>query len=329
MGDKGATLALLLILCSVFVILPNVATVEAGGTVYIREDGSVEGTDKIQHEGDRYTFTEDIYGPLVVERDNVVVDGAGYSIKGQRANQVQSPEGIGILVESRNNVAISNVIVQHFMYGICINSSSYTSITNSKITGNSRGIFIEKSLDSIIRESQITNNLDIGVYAFESSSTNIQTSIIENNINEGICLFLSSGDVGDAILYCAIRDNGVGIRSMNSSAWHFVSQSNITSNSVGICLETSSAVIEYNNVANNGVGVQTAGSDNEITHNNFVNNTRQVYDVAWDNPELSPSVNSWDSGEDGATQVTTGATTTETEKHRTLFTKTTKTTFQL
>lgn len=298
MGDKRAVMALLLILCSVFVTLPNIGVVEASGTVYIRFDGSVEGTDKIQCDGNVYTLTDDIYGSLVVEMDAVVVDGAGYSIEGPYVSQAQLPEGIGILVESRNNVTVSDVTVQHFMYGICINSSSNTRIAKSRITGNSKGIFIEQSSDSIIRESHITNNLVVGVYVFESSSTNIQTSIIENNINDGICLTLSSGDSIGAIGYCAIRDNGVGIQVMNCSIPHIICQSNITNNSVGICLETSSASVEFNNIANNGVGVQIAGSDNDITHNNFVSNARQVHDVAWDDPDLSPSVNRWDSGEE-------------------------------
>jgi len=56
-GDKGATLVLLLILCSVLVALPNIGVVKASGTIYIRADGSVEGTDKIQQDGNLYTFT--------------------------------------------------------------------------------------------------------------------------------------------------------------------------------------------------------------------------------------------------------------------------------
>ncbi|MCK4333140.1 MAG: hypothetical protein KAV40_06125, partial [Thermoplasmatales archaeon] len=79
-GTRLTTLVLLLILCSVLVFLPNIGVVEASGTVYIRADGSVEGTDKIQRDGNVYTFTDDIYESLVVERDDVVVDGAGYSI---------------------------------------------------------------------------------------------------------------------------------------------------------------------------------------------------------------------------------------------------------
>jgi parallel beta-helix repeat protein len=297
-GDKGATLALLLILCSVLFALPNMVMVKASGTIYIRADGTVEGTDTIERDGNVYTFTDNIYEPLIVERDNVVVDGAGYSIEGPHTSLAQSPEGIGILVESRSDVTISNMAIQHFLYGICINNSSNNCITKSNITNNSKGIIIEHSSDIIIRESQITNNLDVGIYVFESSDTHIDENIIENNVNDGISLILSSGDL-NPIDYCDIRDNGVGIRIMNSSVWHIVTQSNITNNSVGVHLKASSVVIQFNNIANNEIGIQIAGSDNEIDHNNFIDNTKQVYDIAWDSPEMSPSANTWYSGDTG------------------------------
>jgi parallel beta-helix repeat protein len=295
-GDKGATLALLLILYSVLFTLPNMVMVKASGTIYIRADGTVEGTDTIQRDGNVYTFTDNIYEPLVVERDNIVVDGAGYSIEGPHTNLVQSPEGIGILVESRSDVTIGNMAIQHFLYGICINSSFTIRITNGKITDNGKAIYIENTSDSIIRESQITNNIDVGIYVFESSDTNIINNIIENNINDGISLILSSDNT---VVSCNIRDNGVGIRIMDSSITPLITWNNITSNGIGIHLEASSAHIQYNNIATNGVGIQLAGSDNIIDRNNFINNTKQVYDVTWDNPEMPPSVNTWYSGDAG------------------------------
>ena len=295
-GDKGETLVLLLILCSVLATLPNIGMVEASGTIYIRADGSVEGTDKIQRDGNVYTFTDNLYDSLVVERDNIVVDGAGYSIEGSYTGLAQSPEGIGILVESRSNVTISDVAIQYFRYGICINSSSKNRITKCNITNNKQGIIIEHSSDNMIRESQITNNFDVGIYVFESPDTNIMDNIVADNANDGICLFLSEDN---HVSYCQIRANGVGMRIMNSSIRPLVFSCNITNNQVGIHLEASSVSIQFNNLANNGVGIQLAGSDNRIDRNNFIDNTKQVYDIAWDSLGLSPSVNTWYSGDAG------------------------------
>jgi len=305
-GDKGATLVLLLVLSSIVVALPKIEIVEASGTIYILSDGNVEGTDKILRDGTVYTFTDNIFDSLVVERDNIVVDGAGYSIEGPHTGQAQSSEGIGILVDSRSNVTISNVAIQHFLYGICINRSSNNRITNSNIASNNIGIMVEHSSENRIHENQISNNIDVGIYVFESSDTSFSENIIVDNANDGISLFFTSITLNEIALSninnCSIRDNGVGIRiinSLNTSITPLFIDCNITNNQVGIHLEASSVSIQFNNLANNGVGIQLAGSDNCISRNNFINNTKQVYDIAWDSLGLSPSVNTWYSGDAG------------------------------
>ena len=306
MKKKWASIILLLVLSSLAVTLPNVGIVKAESTIYIRADGSVEGTDKIQRTGNIYSFTDNIDGSIVVERDNIVVDGAGYSIEGPHNGIAQSSEGIGILVEGRSKVTISNVAIQNFLYGVYINGSSNNLITKSNITNNNNGIIIEHSSLCIIRESQITNNIDVGIYVLESPDTHIQYSVIADNVNDGINVFFASTKLEDHehsdIGYCEIRDNKVGIRIMNSLNPSFrphISDNNITNNIIGVQLEASSASISFNNILNNNVGIQLAGSDNHIDHNNFINNTKQVYDIAWDNPEMTPSVNTWYEGDTG------------------------------
>jgi hypothetical protein len=50
----------------------------------IRSDGSVDPpTAPIQRNGEIYTLTDDITGyTIAIERDNVVVDGCGYTLQG-------------------------------------------------------------------------------------------------------------------------------------------------------------------------------------------------------------------------------------------------------
>jgi len=66
---------MLLILSVVFASFPQIGVVKAKGTIYIRADGTVEGTDKIQQEGNAYTFTGDIFDSIVVEKDGIIIDG--------------------------------------------------------------------------------------------------------------------------------------------------------------------------------------------------------------------------------------------------------------
>jgi hypothetical protein len=70
------TALILLLICFAVVSISKIEIVKAESTNYIRADGTVEGTDKILRDGNLYTFTGNIYGPIVVEKDDVVIDGA-------------------------------------------------------------------------------------------------------------------------------------------------------------------------------------------------------------------------------------------------------------
>ena len=60
MGERRAVLIVVLVLCFAVVSIPQIVVVKAQGTIYIRADGSVEGTDKIQRNGNEYTFIDNI-----------------------------------------------------------------------------------------------------------------------------------------------------------------------------------------------------------------------------------------------------------------------------
>jgi hypothetical protein len=63
----------------------DLAGAQTNSTITIKPDGSVEGTDQIQREGNVYTFTGDISGILKIEKDGITIDGAGYAIGGNDA----------------------------------------------------------------------------------------------------------------------------------------------------------------------------------------------------------------------------------------------------
>ena len=134
-GDRRATVLLLLILCFVIVAFPNVEIVKAEGTIYIRADGSVEGTTKIQVEGNQYTLTGNItvddllVDGLYVEKDNIIIDGSGYTLEG-------NGEGVGIHLYQRSGVAIKNFNITNWYCGLS-NPHSNCTIEGNWITGSS------------------------------------------------------------------------------------------------------------------------------------------------------------------------------------------------
>ena len=125
MGEQKTALILLLVLCFAIVSISEIGMAQAEVTVYIRADGSVEGTDKIQRTGNIYSFTDNIDGIIVVERDNIVVDGAGYTLHGVFT---------GIRLEGRTNVTIKNVHVINGLPCIYLNNSSNNEIINNTLT---------------------------------------------------------------------------------------------------------------------------------------------------------------------------------------------------
>ncbi len=76
---KFSTFVLILLVCSVWVAIGNIGLVKADGTIYITADGTVEGTDKIQRNGDIYTFLNNISGSVVVQKGFITIDGSGTS----------------------------------------------------------------------------------------------------------------------------------------------------------------------------------------------------------------------------------------------------------
>jgi hypothetical protein len=99
-------MVLTLLFTSMFTLTFNIQTVKASGTIYIKADGSVDpptanitSTDNIT-----YTFTNNNYDEIVVERDNIVVDGAYLTLQGKGA---QYSKGINLI--GRSNVTIKNL----------------------------------------------------------------------------------------------------------------------------------------------------------------------------------------------------------------------------
>lgn len=81
------TLILLVILCLLLVTIPEIGIVTAESTIYIRADGSIEGTDKIQKDGNIYTFTSDVLDSIVVEKDDIVMMEQATHFMGMEAEQ--------------------------------------------------------------------------------------------------------------------------------------------------------------------------------------------------------------------------------------------------
>jgi len=134
-------LMLTLFLIGALTLSFNIQPVKASGTVYIRADGSIDPpTAPIRRDGDIYTFTDNIYDEIVVERDNIIVDGAGYTLQGTGASNSK-----GINLSGKSNVTIKSTNVKDFSFGIYLSGSSNNSIAGNNIANNWYGIKLDDS----------------------------------------------------------------------------------------------------------------------------------------------------------------------------------------
>lgn len=143
-------------------------------TIYIRSDGSVDPpTVPIKQFGNLYLLQGNINGAIVVERDDIVVDGGGHTLSGDGA-------GIGIDLKGRVNVTIKNMKITGFscavnlLQGWALGGSNNTFYGNY-IVNNTMGFCILGGSNNIITYNTIANNTGEGLCLFFNASRNIVT----------------------------------------------------------------------------------------------------------------------------------------------------------
>lgn len=143
-------MSLIIGLLSITCIAVKAQRVKASGTIYIRADGSVEGTDKIQRDEDIYTFTNDIYDKIVVERSHIIIDGNGYTLVEPSPNY-----GYGFTLVNLSYVTITRTRIRHYLTSILVDSSHHINISENDIQRGS--VRLRKSSYSTISRNNLTD----------------------------------------------------------------------------------------------------------------------------------------------------------------------------
>jgi len=256
------SLILVFVLMGVLGLTIRVPEVEASETIYIRADGSVEGTDKIMSADNvTYVFTDDILDSIVVERGNVVIDGNGYTLQG-------SGSGNGFYWYNINNVTVKNTTIKNFVYGVYVWLSNNSVVSGNTVTNLPRGISLRYSNNGAVSGNTLTNVTSYGIILDNSGNGIISGNTLTNSTYVGVDIYQS--------------DNGV------------ISGNNITNNGgTGLNVWSSNnCVFSGNTIADSvSYGLYFSGSSsNKIHHNNFVSNSHQAF-------AFSGSLNNiWDDG---------------------------------
>jgi len=202
----------------------EIVTVHANA-IYIRADGSVDPPTAPISSIDNVTYalTADINRSIVVERDNIVVDGAGYTLQSPYPRYYK-----GINLTGRSNVTIKNMEIKAFLDGICLYESSNNSISGNNITANTYcGIWLVGSSNNSISGNNITANTYCGIWLVGSSNNNISG----NNIGASTyCGILLGGSSNNSISVNSITANDHYGISLSYSPNNLFKGNSITNN---------------------------------------------------------------------------------------------------
>jgi hypothetical protein len=224
--------------------------------IYIRSDGSIEpSTAPINKSGNNYKLTDNIVmHTVVIQRDNIVLDGSDYMIEGNKSWMGIAPSwgdsgNTGIIIVGQNHVNIINLNIEKYTAGVRITNSTHINIVGNSfkeetaVMDTPMGIVIEASSDVLIESNSFTS---ISGPAIASNGKNI---IVRRN---------TLTDIIDGI------DGSIAIEgSLNT-----ITDNKIEISSLSIRLaEADSNIIARNHITG-GVSLVSC-SDNQIFENNL------------------------------------------------------------
>jgi parallel beta-helix repeat protein len=320
-----------ILLFSLVIVALSVSLVSANGIIpppinliYIRSNGTVEpSTAPIVQNGDVYTLTKSLRDfSIVVERDNIVLDGGGHGIQWYDYDR----HYYGITISYRTKVTIKNMNLKNFLIGINLDRAS-----NNTIIGNTMSGFRGVVLGNADYNQIIGNNITDGSGVTGVGSNNI---IVSNHFSSepsgnGKGISLSGNSKNNTISHNIMHSKSIDV---TASQYNTISNNTMIGGGFGIIIAASSNNLVFGNIlkgktdSRDGALDLTSGSfgntifanhfednalavslgdspigttvwnnvyDNTFSHNNFVNNVQNV----WIAPG-APS-NFWDDSEEG------------------------------
>jgi nitrous oxidase accessory protein NosD len=167
--------------------------------ITIKADGTIDPpTASLTKTENVYKLTDNIFGNIKVEKFNIVLDGAGFSLQGNGT-------ALGIQIFNPSNATT-------------VNSLDVT-VKDFKIKGFNKGIVVlgygGNNISGVSIEGNTIANNNVGIY-FSSYGRYSSNTIIGNNIignNQGIALQMGHGgdEKGNIISFNQIVQNQVGM----------------------------------------------------------------------------------------------------------------------
>ena len=267
------------------VLMPQTAF--ASSTIYIKSDGSIlpSGVNITTTDNRTYTFTGNVNDTIIIQRDNIIVDGVGYSLMGtgeealllmyltnvtiKNVRVEESQTGIYLYKCSLCNIT-SNVLTGNSWHAINLDTSSNNSICDNVVTGNSnRAIYVDYSSHNDILGNEVSNNYKGIELTASSQHNNISGNIISDNLHEGIILGWNC-NYNDICENNVTRNTSTGIVIGPYSANNSICDNRLWNNTnTGLVLSHSAnCTIIGNEATENFFGIEIMYSNNTLMRNN-------------------------------------------------------------
>ena len=169
---KIALLILVGLLILVFGVVPAWTS---SLTRYIPDNNSIGTWDKNTR---TYTLTTDVYQTIVIDKDNLTLDGAGHTITG-------SGWGNGVYLCQRSNVTVKNCVFSKFYIGILLFIGSSNTLTNNIINDNSYGIYLHSGSSNTLTKNTIYNN-QFGIKLYNCNLNKVYNNNFINNPTQAV-----------------------------------------------------------------------------------------------------------------------------------------------
>lgn len=296
--NKKTILMLLLLVLTIsiasiiFLYISNLPQNRYTGRIYIRTNGTVEPSNiPLQQVGNTFTFTGDIFGNIVVEKKEIIIDGNGFKLQGSGFTVGNDP-GIGIDLNYPGNasfvvrnVTIQNITIQNYTTGILAGGNNV--ISGNTLTGNMLAINL--------------NGDDCHIYGNRIIDNEIAISSNGRNVIYGNTMTSNDNGIQGTCRNSPIYGNNIANTSSDAISLSYSNNNTISHNTITnsggrairfiLCWDND---ISENNIVENDRGLDfffdsTASYNNTIISNNFVNNGKQVLNG-------NVSANFWDNG---------------------------------
>lgn len=216
-------------------------------SLHILQDGSIDPPEAaVSHSGNTYTLNGDIGTTIIVDRDNVTIDGAGYSLLGNFTR--------GVWLNNRIGVTVKNLTIRDVENAFDLSRAADNILVGNTIINSSRGFYMWISWRNNITGNTLTNVWRaFDIWGAETASS-------QHN-------FISSNTIRDGT-------SGIILSQPNN-----ICSNNIITNcsELGMELSADFNMLRNNTLRDNKVNFEVSAFNNDVDESNTINGKPLIY----------------------------------------------------